>query len=49
MDEIQKILDPVKFTGRASQLTTEFIEKEVNPILEANDSWKGMKEEAVKV
>ncbi|WP_022849971.1 adenylosuccinate lyase [Limisalsivibrio acetivorans] len=33
-DEIDELLDPVKFVGRAPEQTTEFINEEVKPVLE---------------
>ena len=35
-EEILAIIDPSKFTGRASGQVVDFIEEYVNPILEAN-------------
>lgn len=33
-NDLEKLLDPITFTGRASQQVTEFIAEEVNPLLE---------------
>ncbi|MBB6715068.1 adenylosuccinate lyase [Clostridium gasigenes] len=35
-EEILKIIDPIKFVGRAPSQTVEFIEEYINPIIEAN-------------
>ena len=32
-EEIEKVLDPIKFIGRSKNQTVEFIEKKINPIL----------------
>ncbi|MFC1586151.1 adenylosuccinate lyase [Fibrobacterota bacterium] len=48
-EEIQNIMDPVKFTGRASQLTEEFIHGEVEPVLKAEPGWKELEQEELKV
>ncbi|MEG2018188.1 MAG: adenylosuccinate lyase [Clostridium sp.] len=40
-EEILAIIDPSKFTGRASGQVVDFIEEYVNPILEANKSELG--------
>lgn len=36
-EEILKIIDPIKFTGRSSSQVIEFIEEYINPILEKNE------------
>lgn len=40
--ELQKILDPKLYIGRAPQQVEEFIESEIYPILEANKDILGM-------
>ena len=47
--EIQALLDPVTFTGRAAQLTEEFINQEVLPFLDRNQGWRDLQEEELKV
>lgn len=44
-EEILAIIDPSKFTGRASGQVVDFIEEYINPILEANKSELGEKVE----
>lgn len=44
-EEILKIIDPIKFTGRASSQVVEFIEEYVNPILEENEEALSIKSE----
>ncbi|MBF0431445.1 MAG: adenylosuccinate lyase [Fibrobacteria bacterium] len=48
-EEMENILDPVKFTGRAAQLTEEFISEEVQPMLDADNNWKALDAGEVKV
>ena len=36
-EEILKIIDPIKFTGRSSSQVIEFIDEYINPILEKNE------------
>ena len=48
-EDIQKILNPVAFVGRAPELTEEFIEKEVKPLLERHPEWRDLVEEELKV
>ncbi|MBG0765778.1 MAG: adenylosuccinate lyase, partial [Tissierellales bacterium] len=33
-EEIEELLDPIKFIGRSKNQTIEFINKKINPILE---------------
>ena len=47
-DKLDDILDAKKFIGRAPSQTVEFIESEIQPILDANSSDLGLKGE-VKV
>jgi adenylosuccinate lyase len=42
-DKLDEILDASKFIGRAPQQTVEFIQNEIDPILEANKSDLGLK------
>ncbi|WP_055070738.1 adenylosuccinate lyase [Clostridium massiliamazoniense] len=44
-EEILKIIDPIKFTGRASSQVVEFIEEYVNNILEENEEALSIKSE----
>lgn len=44
-EEILKIIDPIKFTGRASNQVIEFVEEYVNPILEENEEALSIKSE----
>ena len=44
-EEILKIIDPIKFTGRASSQVIEFVEEYVNPILEENEEALSIKSE----
>ena len=39
-EEIEKLMDPIKFTGMASSQCKKFIEEEVNPLLEKETSRK---------
>lgn len=41
-DEILSLIDPVKFTGRAANQVTDFINEEVKPVLEKNDQLLGI-------
>ena len=47
-DKLDDILDAKKFIGRAPSQTVEFIESEIQPILDANSGDLGLKGE-VKV
>lgn len=42
-DKIDEILEPKNFIGRAPSQTVEFIESEINPILEKHAEWLGEK------
>ena len=42
-DKIDEILEPKNFIGRAPSQTVEFIENEINPILEKHAEWLGEK------
>lgn len=42
-EEILSLIDPVKFTGRAGSQVMDFINEEVNPILEKNKELIGIK------
>lgn len=44
-EEILKIIDPIKFIGRASNQVIEFVEEYVNPILEENEEALSIKSE----
>ncbi len=41
-DKLDEILDAKKFIGRAPSQTVEFIEEEINPILEKYSEWLGV-------
>jgi len=41
-DKLDAILDAKKFIGRAPSQTVEFIEEEINPILEKYSEWLGV-------
>ncbi len=43
LDELKKVMDPKKYTGRAKEQTEEFILEEIEPILEGNKDLLGMK------
>ncbi len=43
--ELERLLDPRRFTGRAAQQVEEFVREEVDPILEANRELLGDTEE----
>ena len=45
MEQLESIMDPKNFVGRAPQQTEEFIQEVVNPILEANKDMLGLKAE----
>lgn len=42
LEELQKTMDPARYTGRAKEQVTEFLTEVVNPILEANKAVLGM-------
>jgi adenylosuccinate lyase len=44
-DELDGVLEPEKYTGRAPQQVTEFVDSVVKPILDANRSVLGEKPE----
>ena len=48
-EELEALLDPKKFVGRAPTQVVEFIEEEVDPILERNREELGEEEEEVRV
>jgi adenylosuccinate lyase len=43
LEELNKILDPEKFTGRSPEQVVDFMEECINPILEANKNELGIK------
>ena len=45
MEQLQAIMEPKNFVGRAPQQTEEFITEVINPILESNKDILGMKAE----
>ena len=42
LEDLQKTMDPAKYTGRAKEQTESFLEKVVNPVLEANKELLGL-------
>ena len=42
LEDLQKAMDPAKYTGRAKEQVTEFLEETVKPILSANREILGM-------
>ena len=42
LEDLQKTMDPAKYTGRASVQVDNFLKKVVNPVLEANKELLGM-------
>lgn len=48
-DEIQSILDPIKFTGRSSEQVEEFLREIVKPVLSDNKKYIGAVEAEVNV
>ncbi len=42
LEDLQKAMDPTKYTGRAKEQVTEFLEETVKPILSANREILGM-------
>jgi adenylosuccinate lyase len=42
-DKLDEILDATKFIGRAPEQTVEFIQNEIDPILEENKAVLGLK------
>jgi adenylosuccinate lyase len=36
-------MDPSKYTGRAKEQTEEFVQEVIQPILDANKEWLGLK------
>ncbi len=47
--ELDALLDPSLFIGRSAELTEEFLDGEVYPLLARYDDWKGLAEEELKV
>ncbi len=47
--ELDALLDPTLFTGRSAELTEEFLDGEVYPLLAKYDDWKSLAEEELKV
>ena len=45
LEELQKCMDPSKYTGRAEVQVNTFLKDVVNPVLEANKDILGMKAE----
>ena len=45
LEDLKKVMDPHKYTGRAKEQVEEFILEEVEPILEGNKELLGMKAE----
>ena len=45
LEELQKTMDPAKYTGRAKEQTESFLAKVVNPILESHKELLGVKAE----
>lgn len=42
LEDLQKTMDPAKYTGRAKEQVDEFLTEVVNPILEASKEDLGM-------
>ena len=42
LEDLQKTMDPAKYTGRAKEQTESFLEKVVNPVLEENKELLGL-------
>jgi adenylosuccinate lyase len=42
LEELEKTMDPSKYTGRAKEQVTEFLAEVVNPILDKNKDILGM-------
>ena len=42
LEDLQKTMDPAKYTGRAAVQVDNFLNKVVNPVLEANKELLGM-------
>ena len=42
LEDLQKTMDPAKYTGRAAVQVDNFLKKVVNPVLEANKELLGM-------
>jgi adenylosuccinate lyase len=49
LEEIEKIMEPIKFIGRSIQLTEEFISQEVDPVLNAQTGWNNLDKEELNV
>ncbi|MCI7813426.1 MAG: adenylosuccinate lyase [Robinsoniella sp.] len=45
LEDLQKTMDPAKYTGRAKEQVTAFLTKVVNPVLESHKEILGMKAE----
>ena len=43
LEELKKIMDPSKYTGRAKEQTEEFLQEVIAPILEKNKDLLGVK------
>lgn len=43
LEDLQKTMDPAKYTGRAKEQTEAFLAQVVKPVLEENREWLGMK------
>ena len=42
LEELEKTMDPSKYTGRSEEQVEEFIEEMINPILEENKELLGL-------
>ena len=42
LEDLQKTMDPAKYTGRAAVQVDNFLKNVVNPVLEANKELLGM-------
>ncbi|HCT91388.1 MAG TPA: adenylosuccinate lyase [Lachnospiraceae bacterium] len=43
LEDLQKTMDPAKYTGRAKEQTEAFLAQVVRPVLEENKEWLGMR------
>jgi adenylosuccinate lyase len=43
LEELQSTMDPAKYTGRAKEQTEEFVMEVIQPILDENKEWLGLK------
>ena len=45
LEELEKTMDPAKYTGRAALQTAQYLENVIRPLLKKNESLLGVKAE----